>query len=319
MDFFLLDTNFFRAATKSPCNQMMGNLIPLLHSRSGIAISDNGKTAFRISPFGLLEALNVVIPPPPNPPSLRGKSFIDTYKELVGYAERFFGKLPQLQMKALQERDANERTFIDPQASTLYDTCVTSVLNRKINVTRELSSHLARDYFFKFPFKKQELLGFMPYFCSIFFQETSPMAPASRFRLSMRLYDSIREKLGESATSPVISRAFKIKSEGDLLDTEIVQDVAFGFPYGGIRNRVVALTFDDAKVVGARALFHKQVGAILSSKLRAASAADPNIASDVACFMTHPGGCVVQSDKSGNIVDFYDLNMAWKESLANPA
>jgi hypothetical protein len=60
MDFFLLDTNFFRAATKSPGNLLMNNLVPQLHSKSEIVFSNNGETALRISPFGLLESLNIV-------------------------------------------------------------------------------------------------------------------------------------------------------------------------------------------------------------------------------------------------------------------
>ena len=315
MDFFLLDTNFFRAATKSPGNLLMNNLVPQLHSKSEIVFSNNGETALRISPFGLLESLNIVLPKPPSPPgNISGKPFLEVYKTLIGFAESYFEKMPQLQLKFLLEQDAKERSYVDPQALPLYEACITSVLKRPIDVTRALVSYLAHDYFLKFPFKKQDLLNHMPSFCVMFFQDFSAMAPASRFRLSIRLYDSIRQKMGGVPDDPVISKAFKIKTDGDLLDTEIVQDVTFGFPFGGIRHRVVALTFDEANVVGARALFHKQVGATLATKLKTAAAADRNVARDITPFLTHPGGCVVQSNKSGDIVDFYDLSSNWLEN-----
>jgi hypothetical protein len=56
------------------------------------------------------------------------------------------------------------------------------------------------------------------------------------------------------------------------------------------------------------------MGGTLAIKLQAAALADPNVARDIAPFLTHPGGCVVQSNKSGEVVDFFDLGSSWLES-----
>jgi hypothetical protein len=52
MDFFLLDTNLFREATKSPDNKLLNALIPALRSR-GLEFGLSDPTAIRISPFAL--------------------------------------------------------------------------------------------------------------------------------------------------------------------------------------------------------------------------------------------------------------------------
>ena len=102
VDFFLLDTNLFREATKSPGNQLLRRLIPEM-KRHGLDFGPVG-TAVRLSPFGLLEALGIVVPMPPKIQvewATSGPKEI--YSHLFKSADEFFRQLPKLQISHLRK------------------------------------------------------------------------------------------------------------------------------------------------------------------------------------------------------------------------
>ena len=115
---------------------------------------------------------------------------------------------------------------------------------------------------------------------------------------------------------PTISKALRIKTGGDFLDCDIIHDITFGFPFAGSRHRVVALTFDNAQTVGARAILHRQVGITLAAKLQTAATSDLSIANDISGYLAHRGGCVVQCNRAGEVIDFFDLS-AWDGNSAS--
>lgn len=288
----------------------MKRLAPTLQNGYGIKFENGGQTAFRITLFALLEALNIV--PPKIPTGLinvEGMPFPVAYKTLIATAEEYFQKQPELQAAFLRDRDRHQRAYADAEALSLYEGCITSILNRPIDISVALASYLARDYLFKYPFKTEDLLSHMPAFAVMFFLDDPPLAPASRFRLTMRLYDPIRQNVEAAFPNKAIAKALRIKTDRDFLDTDIVQDVTFGFPYQGTRHRVVALTFDDAEAVSIRIRLHRQAGFTLAKNMAGLAASDPKVAADISSFLAHPGGCVVQSDKDGNVIRFVDASM----------
>jgi len=80
--------------------------------------------------------------------------------------------------------------------------------------------------------------------------------------------------------------------------------VTYGFPLDGQRHRVVALTFDQAKVVETRACLHRQVGLSMATKYTGAEL----LRTVVQLFLAHPGGLIIQCDQAGTIVETIDLS-----------
>jgi hypothetical protein len=120
--------------------------------------------------------------------------------------------------------------------------------------------------------------------------------------ISKRIYELIQNKMEQLPEHSEISASLKLKPWKDFLDTDIIQEITFGYPYGGMRNRVVVLTFDNAQALGHRAQLHRQVGLTLAKKC------EPDLlANTLSPFLTHPGGCVVQCDKTGAIVSILDM------------
>jgi hypothetical protein len=305
MDFFLFDTNIFRAATKSPGGKLLQTLLHHLGARLGLQFNDGGQRAFRITPFGLLEALGIV---PPKPPETRfdfdTKAPNQIYSALVDSAKAFYSTQPQLQKDFLLEKHDEQRGFTTPQAMWLFDTCVTSVLNRDVDLTGAIASFLAHDYFFNYQFTPRTFKRLIPLLACMFFIDAPQEGPASRFRISKRMHDQIQGNLQYLPEYPKIAPALKMKAWKDLLDTDIIQDITFGFPYEGTRHRVTALTFDNAETLEQRAILHRQVGISLAKKC----VAPDLVANVIKPYLAHPGGCIVQFDELGAIVRFIDLS-----------
>lgn len=260
MDFFLLDTNLFREATKSQDNRLLNALVPTLRSR-GLEFGLRNSTAIRISPFALLEALGIVVTMPPRPDlKWRGRDPKDIHRDLFDNACGFFRNLPELQEGHLRQKLAEQVAYVIPEARPLFDTCVTGILNRGIDINGVFATFLAADYFFKYPFTRDAFVAMGAFFGAAFFVDAPDESPVSRFRLTMRMFDLIRGNIRSMPEYKERARALSVKHSRDLLDTDIVQDVTEGYPYKGLRHRVVALTFDDAKIVEARACLHRQVG-----------------------------------------------------------
>jgi hypothetical protein len=299
MDFFFLDTNFFREATKSPRNRLLRSLIPALRDR-GVEFGLGSLTAVRISPFGLLEALGVVpTMPPQRKLDFRGKQPKDVYLELFAHAREFFRKQPELQRDFLERKHQEQLAYLAPEARGLFEVCVTGVLKRGIDVTGLFATFLAEDYFLKYPFTREEFGMMGEFFAAMFFCDVPEHSPTSRFRLSMLMFNFLRRGIQSQPGFDRRGAAFNVKSDRDLLDTDIVQELTYGFPFDGTRHRVVALTFDQASVVKDRACWHRQVGIGLAAKC-SASVTQP--------FLSHPGGLIVQSDPTGAVIEMIDLS-----------
>ena len=305
MDFFLLDTNLFRAATKSPGGRLLHTLLHHLGTRLGIQFNDGGLRAFRITPFGLLEALGIVPQKPPETQfDFAKKAPNQIYKELVDSAQAFFSTQPQLQKDFLLRKHDEQRRFTTPEAMWLFDACVTSVLNRDVDMTGAIASFLAHDYFFNYQFPPSVFKKLIPLLACMFFIDAPQEGPASRFRISKRMHDMVQGNLQHFPDYPKIAQALKIKPWKDRLDTDIIQDITFGFPYEGTRHRVLVLTFDKAQTLEKRAIFHRQVGISLAKKCMA-----PDLVTNVIKpYLVHPGGFIVQFDELGAIVRFIDLS-----------
>lgn len=304
MDFFLLDTNFFREATKSPENRLLRTLIPQLQA-VGLEFGLGNPTAIRVSPFALLEALGVVPAMPPKPAvDFSHKNPNEVYRQIFDYACNFFRELPELQDSYLRQKQREQVAYVVKEALDLFNICVTGILDRDVDINGVFATFLAGDYFFKYPFTRDVFNSMGSFLGAAFFSDVPESAPVSRFRLSMRMHDLIRNNLQVFPGYEKHAAALKIKSDRDLLDTDIIQDVTYGYPYNGKRHRVVALTFDSANVVESRALWHRQVGFSMAKKCAGADF----IREVVSPFLSHPGGIVIQSDASGAIVDAVDLS-----------
>lgn len=304
MDFFLLDTNFFREATKSQGNRLLGTLIPHLRS-AGLEFGLRNRTAIRVSPFALLEALGVVPSMPPKPVvNFSHKNPNEVYRQIFDYACNYFRGLPELQEAYLKQKQKEQVAYVIPEALDLFNVCVTGILDRDLDINGVFATFLAGDYFFKYPFPREIFISMGAFLGAAFFSDVPEESPVSRFRVSMRMYDLIRSNVQAYPGYEKYAAAFKVKSERDFLDTDIIQDVTYGYPYGGERHRVVALTFDNAKIVEARALWHRQVGFSMAKKCTGADF----IREVVSPFLSHPGGIVIQSDVSGSIIEAIDLS-----------
>jgi hypothetical protein len=304
VDFFLLDTNLFRQATKSPGNQLLRNLIPGLQSRLGLEFGTGSLTAIRVSPFALLEALGIV----PTMPAKLGADFAthspkEIFKKLFDDACAFFRIQPELQSDYLRQKHDEQLGYINAEAVPLFEVCVTGILNRGLDLTEVFASFLATDYLFKYEFKRDEFIAMGQLLAASFFTDFPEQAPASRFRLSMQMFNLLRANLQSQPDYETLAAALKIKSKRDFLDTDIVQEIAYGFPHESVRHRVVALTFDNADVLKSRAIWHRQAGNAFAGKFTGEEA----MREVVRPYLRHPGGLVIQSDPTGAIVNVVDL------------
>lgn len=302
MDFFLLDTNLFRSATKSVRNGLMQTLVPAVQhldydfGAAGMAV--------RLSPFGLLEALGIVPIRPPWPtvtdPSTDPRV---TYEEIFNYAKDKFRSHPEMQIDHMRRKLADQLDYVVPEARPLFDSCVTGILSRDIDFTEIFSSFLAQDFVFKFPFDRKQFEAMAPMLAVWFFTDFPEGSPASRYRITKRMWDFFYSTIPKGVENRELTRAHKLKTDSDFLDTDIVQDVTFGFPFDGVRHRVIALTFDDAGVVSSRAEMHRQCGFAMAS-LHDGGKANLSV---IRPFWDHPGGVIIQCDSAGNILAVVDL------------
>ncbi len=301
VDFYSLDTNLFRAATKLP--EIFGNLVPELRNL-GFRFGEAENTALRISPFGLLEVLGIR-PKTPRPQDfrVRGRDPKFVYEEIFGYARNHFASLPELQRGFLLQKHEEQLTYVHPQVLPLFEECVTEVLARDIDVTDLLAAFLATDYFFKQPFPKEDFISMLPIFSCMFFMDLPENSPTSRFRISVRVFNHIKAAMQGMPAHEEAIQALGLKNQEDFLDTDIIQDLTYGFPYAGGRHRVIVLTFDKAKVLLHRALFHRQLGDAIAKRYQSS----PEMQAIVESYISHPGGIIVQADQTGHILKIVDL------------
>ena len=302
-DFYLLDTNFFQAACTSPKGAFLRNAIASLKA-VGLSFGQAQGTAFRISPFLVMEGLGVVAPTLPRPTvSFSARDPKEVYRQIFEYACDCFSKSPELGIERLRAKRAEKLQYLEPEARELFGMCVSSVIDRQGDFGVILSTFLAQDYFLKYQLPKEVFLAMGEFFGALFYVDMPELSPVSRFRLSMRMHDYLRSDVESQLGYEEVAPAFKIKSSRDMLDTEIIQDVTFGYPYDGGRRRVVVLTLDSAKYVMERAIFHRQVGAKWAGKYVSAD----YMRQVVKPFQAHPGGVVVQFDRNGSILEAIDL------------
>ena len=145
----------------------------------------------------------------------------------------------------------------------------------------------------------------------IFFCDVPAESPVSRFRLSKRMFDFIQPKMQKFPEYERKAPALKLKNDRDFLDTDIIQEITYGFPFQGTRHRVVALTFDRADYLESRAILHRQAGISWAKKC----IDDKFVREVVKPFLTHPGGLVLQFDKTGAIVKVADLQNRFASML----
>lgn len=301
VDFFLLDTNLFREATKSPQNQLIEGLVSELQLR-GLSFGKGG-TPIRISPFGLLEALGIVVPAPPLLPVDWRKEPMEVYGQIFDAAQNHFRNLPALQSSHLEKMRRAQLAYVIPEARPLFDVCVTSVLARPVDLTAVLASFLAADYFFKYQFTPAQFQKMAQFLAAAFFIDVPAESPTSRFRLSKRMLDLIQPKMQVLPEHQERAPALTLKNDRDFLDTDIIQEITYGFPFEGARHRVVALTFDSARSLEIRAQLHRQVGISWGAKCRS----DDVVRHAVMPYLAHPGGLVLQFDRAGRVVGEVDL------------
>jgi hypothetical protein len=261
-------------------------------------------TAVRLSPFGLLEALGIVVPMPPMIQvewATSGPKEI--YSHLFKSADEFFRQLPKLQISHLRKMHDEQIAYVNSEARSLFEMCVTGILARDIDLNGVLSTFLASDYFFKYQFNRDQFAKMSEFLACAFFCDVPAESPVSRFRLSKRMFDFIQPKMRLLPEYERKSSALKIKNDRDFLDTDIIQEITYGFPFEGTRHRVVALTFDSAECLEARALLHRQTGICWARKCTS----DKFVSEVVKPFLSHPGGLVLQVDKTGAIINVVDL------------
>jgi hypothetical protein len=313
VDFYLLDNNLLRTATKSPGNLVLGRLIPQLRSR-GFDFGEAG-TVVRITPFGLLEALGIRIHKPPQRTVTVGDPKL-VYKELFEHALVYFQALPELQPDHLRKKYDEQILFLDPEARPLFDICVSGFFKRDLNLTSLLATFLAQDAFLNYPFSLTDFRAMLKIMASWYFIDEPPEAPASRFRVSVRMHYLLKAMNPESPPPESFVKALRLKNDRDYLDTDIIQELTYGFPFEGNRRRVIALTCDDAETVEIRARHHRNMGHALADRL---FQSDPITRQAARSFLDHPGGLIIQVAEDGNILKCVDLKISFADDLRGHA
>ena len=90
--------------------------------------------------------------------------------------------------------------------------------------SRIFATFLADDYFFKYPFTRDAFIAMGAFFGAAFFSDVPEESPVSRFRLTMRMFDLIRENMRALPGYEQQARALSVKNSRDLLDTDIEQN-----------------------------------------------------------------------------------------------
>ncbi|WP_175107478.1 hypothetical protein [Pararobbsia alpina] len=305
--FFLLDTNLFRLA----CKSSNGAFIIQLNSELGRYpyLKNDDITAFKMTPFGLLEYLGIV---PPKAPIISIPSSVASSKSgtviaghVIKEAKKFYVARPELSVEHLSKK-CEERKYVDPAAIDLFDICVEHPL-RSESVERTIINALAFDYLYKYVFSENLLRNVLPFLFASFFLDDAQSSSVSKFRLSKRLWDKGKafrknapdEQAGISFEE--LDKAMQIKNQQDYLDGDIVHFVAYGMSHEGQQCRVVAFTCDDNATVANRVIVHRNIGELIYA------ACEPDMKQRFEQVVSRQAGYVVTCDSTGRFTAISDL------------
>jgi hypothetical protein len=214
MDFFLLDTNFFREATKAPNDHLLARLIPALRQH-GFDFGAAG-SALRISPFSLLEALGIVVKMPPGRTfPVTGRDPKTVFMEIFQHARDHFEQLPELQGGHVQRKHDEQLAYLSATGRPLFDECITAVLARMDQPTDLFASFLSMDYFVKYPFSPDDFQRMAQFLVTMFFMDVPEDSPTSRYRMRSRPISegaTMANNLAASSGFPLASTTALVKA-----------------------------------------------------------------------------------------------------------
>jgi hypothetical protein len=302
INFFMLDTNLFRKACKSIGGKYISNLNKCLDANA--YLKNEKITAFKITPFSLLEFLGIVAPNPGDIDIslyLRSKTDI---KEIASYivreSKQFFIENPMLQLENLRLKAEEQKQYVEPEAMDLFEICVLHPLASD-GIVNTIATFLSFDYLYKYQFSPALEQEMHAYFSVHFFLDGDFSGSLSKFRFSKRLWDrslSSLEKISSnnsenSVDLKRIGNSMKIKNKRDFLDGDLVHYVAFGYVHKGKRAKVVALTCDAAEVVADRVAVHRSIGKAIFENC------EQTVKDRFRSAAMHRGGFVVTCDDEG--------------------
>jgi hypothetical protein len=309
--FHILDTNLFRKACKSKNGAFIINLNASL-SRN-IYLKNSEITAFKLTPFGLLEFLGIV---PPHPPSIEipddilcteNSRAISDY--IITSAKYFYSTCDELKLHNLNAKCTEQEAYVEYEAMPLFDICVKNILKQP-NIEEVIAGFLAFDYLYKYRFNAVLEKIMLQYLSVHFFMDDIFSSSLSKFRLSKRVWDKIREDLIKKYKNnedklkviEIYTKSMKIKNQRDFLDGDLVHSIAYGHEYNGQRCRVVALTCDDAFNVCDRVVLHRLVGDVIYDNC------DKNVKALFEKMAKHKGGFVVTCNDDGHFTKTLDIS-----------
>jgi len=309
--FHILDTNLFRKACKSKNGIFIINLNASL-SRY-LYLKNSEITAFKLTPFGLLEFLGIV---PPHPTSIEIPDNISELgnsraiaDHIIAAVKDFYSTCDELKLHNLMAKCTEQEAYVEYEAKPLFDICVKNLLNQP-NIEEVIAGFLAFDYLYKYRFNSELEKIMLQYLSVHFFLDDAFSSSLSKFRLSKRVWDKIREDLVKQYKNneeklkviEVYTKSMKIKNQRDFLDGDLVHSIAYGHEYNGQRCRVVALTCDDAFNVCDRVVLHRLVGDVIYNNC------DKNVKALFEKMAQHKGGFVVTCNDDGHFTKILDIS-----------
>ncbi len=309
--FHILDTNLFRKACKSKNGAFILNLNASL-SRN-LYLKNSEITAFKLTPFGLLEYLGIV---PPHPTSIEIPANISESANsraiadhIIIAAKAFYSACDELKLRNLKAKCAEQEAYVEYEARPLFDICVKNILDQP-NIEEVIVGFLAFDYLYKHRFNVELEKIMLQYLSVHFFMDDAFSSSVSKFRLSKRVWDKIREDLVKQYKNDeeklklieIYTNSMKIKNQRDFLDGDLVHYIAYGHEYNGQRCRVVALTCDDSFNVCDRVVLHRLVGDVIYNNC------DKNVKALFQNMAKHKGGFVVTCNDDGHFTKILDIS-----------
>lgn len=262
MIFHLLDTNLFRTLTSTPGGDAIARLNACLEQHQDL--KNQMKTAIKMTPFGLLEAISFIPPKIPDPVrsrQLRMNSSGEIANFLLNYFSAALDAEQFLSAEGMQELAERQRAYTVPESMELFDICVTHPVTSP-NFDQSVRKCLAFDHLFKFQFDN-ELRAKMHHLLLVMSLNVSPMiSHGGRFRLVRRLWEqgySSIVRANPQATDVLsrINKLMSLKNKQDYFDCDIVTFLCDGYWYEDAGNQVVAFTQDAAQTVVDRISVYK--------------------------------------------------------------
>jgi hypothetical protein len=248
--FWLLDNNVFNTLTSSKGGEA---IVRLNHALDRFPELKNGTlTAIKLTPFGVLEAIGVVPPKPPQvqiPPATAKLEAPAVANYLMAEFEQYLGRRDELKLERLLELAETRKGYIAPEASELFDICVAHPLNAA-GAEGTIKKCLAFDYLFKFQFSKRLAPEMHRFFVPLLFNTTGLQSHVGKFRFARRLWEQIYPDLVKSnprrlQVLEAYNRSMSLKNTRDYLDCDIVHFLCIGYDQGSRQFPVVVFTHDD--------------------------------------------------------------------------